>query len=709
MSLPATAEIDLLGAAEQFLTSLTQGGASLESFESSWSNLGDDLQLRTLDSGTAALAHAAASRVEALASGFLTLKSQTNTLMDELMVDVQSILGQLNLSEVSPPPLHTSPTTSRSSTINTTSSTCPPYIAPAYKWLLKNIRSPYPSKETKELISRGTGTSLQNIDAWFLNARRRIGWTRISKKYFGGSKADTVAAAFRALNDDIKPATGSIDDEAARTPLPGNIQMAFVEMEDAAKRLYSEKFNKSELAGTLDRMVKDMTDSDKKRRRDERKKSKALEKLNGEREREDKRNRDAQRRWKEAEEGYPSEPESSKGRFETPCSAESQDEEAFTPPLPIVGRKRTSSHDSSDEREAPDERPAKRSRILSVSSSCASVDDLSSVNRQDSLDPFPLSPSSTACSTPPPSTPSENTTTSLPLENASPKRKRRLSDADAEPRSKRPMPLVRPRLQVVSDPLPKPVSSVSLVTSSPSPVDESAVLDWSQLFNQHFVAITDELDTIGPIKMDMFDYSQFADYVSSGETSDGTDWEAQCQPFKSTGLLDPISQPSSPAIHVPSLTFTDFDLPAPVSVLPDLGMDFCATMGWPYGGGIPNKPTSTGSALEDTELNRLDGLSSLVSLPPYQSGIPSTSEPPRSDEAAFDPLGSIDWSSIIPQTIPPTRPVVSTLPNPASGAPVTINTTAYVGSGAESRAEKLRKYQEHLAQARRLEEELAFV
>lgn len=367
MSLPAS--IDLHNAVELFLTSLTQGGASLESFESSWSNLGDDLQVRTLDRGTAVLAHAAASRVEALASGFLTLKSETNALMDELMADVQSVLGQLNLSDVSPPPpLQTFATNyAPSTTTNTTSSTCPPYIAPAYKWLLKNIRNPYPSKETKELISRGTGTSLQNIDAWFLNARRRIGWTSISKKYFGSSKADTIAAAFRALNDDIKSVTGTIDDEAERAPLPANIQMAFVEMEDAAKRLYSEKFTKSELAGTLDRMVKDMTDGDKKRRRDERKKLKALEKLKGEREREDKRNRDAHRRWKEAEEGYPSpspEPESSKRRFETPSSVDSQDEEDLTPPLPIAGRKRTSSQDSGDEREAANERPAKKSRYV---------------------------------------------------------------------------------------------------------------------------------------------------------------------------------------------------------------------------------------------------------------------------------------------------------------------------------------------------------
>nr|UWI70525.1 homeodomain mating-type A1 [Pleurotus eryngii] len=694
----------LLSAEEKLLDSIGAGVDALDEFKDTWSSLVTSLSAQPLDSTTTHLAHITASRVADLATSLIEYHTEANVIQSRFLSDLDTVFAQLSLAEATEVAA-TPPFRPQRQSLAT-----PPYIAPAYKWLLKNIRNPYPSKETKKLISRGTGTSLQNIDVWFLNARRRIGWTGISKKYFNGSKVDTAAAAFRALQDDIQSSISASDEEW--TPLPANIRMAFVEMENAAKELYSEKFTKSELAGTLDRMVKDMTDDDRSRRRDERKKEKALEKLRAERIREDKRSQDVQKRWIEAQEGYPSqspEPESSKWRFETQSSVDSQDEEDVTPPLPVAGRKRTTTDDSSDERQVADERPAKRSRILSSLSSCSSIDTLCSVSRQNSLEPSPLFPSSTTCSTPPPSTPSEDPPTLLPQQDTSTKRKRRLSDADAEPRLKCTMPLVRPRLQVVSDPLPKSVSSASPSTSLPSPVDESAVLDWSQFFNQHFIAVTDELDTTGPIKMDMFDYSQFADYVSSGETSDGTDWEAQCEPFKSKGPLDPTSQSSSPAIQIPSLTFTDFDLSAPFSVLPDLELDFCATMGWPYVGGIQSKPTPTNSTLEDTELNKLDGLSSLASLPPYQSGISSTSESPHSDEAAPDPLGSIDWSCIIPQTIPPTAPVLSTQPNPASIAPVMISPTACLGSSVESRAEKLRKYQEHLAQARRLEAELAFV
>nr|AER51799.1 homeodomain 1 mating type protein [Pleurotus tuoliensis] len=700
--------------AERDLIDALDNPSSLQDFLSPWESVLFSLTSEAVDEETTKLASTTAHHVTVIASGILELHEGTSAITTRVMADLDDLLQHLSLAESSNEPSrerHSTPSLSpqsRNRTCSAFPSPPPPYIAPAYKWLLKNIRNPYPSKETKELISRGTGTSLQNIDAWFLNTRRRIGWTSISKKFFSGSKVDTIAAAFRALKDDLKPSISATDDEAERSPLPANIQMAFVEMEDAAKRLYSEKFTKSELAGTLDRMVKDMTDGDKKRRREEKEKEKALGKMKAGREREDKRSRDAQRRWKEAQEGYPSpspEPESSKRRFETPSSVDSEEED-LTPPLPIAGRKRAWTEDSTDERPGADERPAKRSRILSSSSSCSSIDTLYSVSRQNSLEPFPSSPSSTACSTPPPPTPSEDTPASLPHQEASPKRKRRLSDADAEPRPKRSMPLVRPRLQVVSDPLPKSVTSVSLSTSSPSLVDGPAINDRSQFFDQHFMAVTEELDTAGPIKMDMFDYSQFADYASGGETSDGTDWEAQCEPFNSRGLPDPISHSSSPAIHVPSLsTLTDFDLPAPVSVLPDFELDFCATLGWPYVGSVPSKPASTGSALEDTVLNNLDGLSSLASLPPHEPGLFSASETSRSNEGGFD----IDWSSIIPHTIPPTQPVVSSLPTPATVAPITINPTAYLGGSAESRAEKLRKYQEHLAQAKRLQEELAFV
>lgn len=343
----------LLTAEHDFIGSYEEGTASLETFKHSWCPLVESLASGAVDDDTANLAHDTARRVELLALAFIDFHSEVTSIEHDLLADLDHTFGQLNLGDTTsqqPPPDKKSSCTRQATGPHSLSS----YISPACKWLLKNLHNPYPSKETRELISRGTSTSVQSIDTWFLNARRRIGWTGISKRYFHGSKVDTVAAARRALSPR--------NDEDYK-PLPANIQMAFIEMEDAAKELYSEKYMKSELAGTLDRIVKDMTDGDRERRREQRSREKAVEKLKTDREREDMRCRAAQRRWKEAEEGYPSpspEPESLKRRFGSPSSVDSEDED-LTPPLPIAGRKRTS-QESSDEREVVNERPMKRSR-----------------------------------------------------------------------------------------------------------------------------------------------------------------------------------------------------------------------------------------------------------------------------------------------------------------------------------------------------------
>ncbi|KAJ8702266.1 hypothetical protein PTI98_001001 [Pleurotus ostreatus] len=676
----------LATAEEDFLRSFTEGTYALEDFRDSWSTIVQSVNACSVDID-ASLARATVSRVAVLASSLLEYDAEATAIKDSLVSD---IFSQLTLADLTDTPQARPP--------SDPSSPPPTYIAPAYKWLLKNIHNPYPSKETKKLMSRGSGTSFQNIDAWFLNVRRRIGWTSISKKFFGGSKADTIAAAYRALVDDApRPSSDAIDGEEDYTPLPGDIRMVFVEMQDAAQQLYAEKFTKSRLAGRLDGMVKDMTDEDRQKRAKERQIQKAEEKRRSEREREERKARDAERRWQEAQQSYPSPspaPESSGLRLESPAFVESENEEDLTPPLPIAGRKRASSEDTTNEQE----RPMKRFRMLSSSGSSSSVDGLF-ISRQNSIEPLP-SRSSSVCSTPPPSTPPEALSPSLPRPVAASKRKRRLSDASTEVAPKRPMPLVRPRLQVVSDPLPKSVTSVS-----PS-IEESPILDWYQQFvDTPPAAAIDELDISGPIQLNMFDYSQFADYVSGGETSEGTDWEAQCNPLKTKDLLD-LS--CNPPIRVPS-PFIDYDLPVPNLVHPDFDLDFCATTGWSQVDGIHSKSTPPGSTLEDTELNNLDGLSSLASLPSHQPVLSSASEESTlPNDVAFDPLSSIDWFSIIPQTIPPTQPVVPTTVEPITISPVAIRRTAYLGSNAESRAEKLRKYQEHVAQARQLEAELAF-
>ncbi|KAF8225091.1 hypothetical protein L208DRAFT_1307667, partial [Tricholoma matsutake] len=46
---------------------------------------------------------------------------------------------------------------------------CPPYIKTAYRWLLDNLHNPYPSRETRQIISLQTSSHRRVIDAWFVD------------------------------------------------------------------------------------------------------------------------------------------------------------------------------------------------------------------------------------------------------------------------------------------------------------------------------------------------------------------------------------------------------------------------------------------------------------------------------------------------------------------------------------------------------------
>nr|AAB22022.1 A42 mating-type factor beta 4-1 gene product [Coprinus cinereus, Peptide Partial, 44 aa] [Coprinopsis cinerea] len=43
-------------------------------------------------------------------------------------------------------------------------------------WLKDNWYNPYPSPQVRSSIAKQTGASRKDIDAWFIDARKRIGW-----------------------------------------------------------------------------------------------------------------------------------------------------------------------------------------------------------------------------------------------------------------------------------------------------------------------------------------------------------------------------------------------------------------------------------------------------------------------------------------------------------------------------------------------------
>ncbi|RXW12008.1 hypothetical protein EST38_g13847 [Candolleomyces aberdarensis] len=123
----------------------------------------------------------------------------------------------------------------------------PPYLEEASRWLLANLHNPYPSNAVKDSLSRRSGAPRKDIDGWFVDARRRIGWSSLRKKHFNNKRAEIVDAAKR-FND------GTSDPE-----LPEAVENEFVAIEAAALRLIGRKVQESKLATQLDALVRDMT------------------------------------------------------------------------------------------------------------------------------------------------------------------------------------------------------------------------------------------------------------------------------------------------------------------------------------------------------------------------------------------------------------------------------------------------------------------
>ena len=245
----------------ELITALSSDTSTLDSFPNRFSTLMNDfeeaLRLQCLDASSISIAHTLASRIQIIGKHFLKLRSEFETITAGFKDDLDDIFSRPSRSS-SPSHSPRLSKTSLSQDSNPSSSSpeknlagspqdpFPAYVAPSYKWLLKNLHDPYPSNQVKSSISHSAGASLKHISAWFVNARRRIGWTTLSRKYFSNHRSETVDAASRAL---VK--------EDPKRPLDSNIILEFMTLKAAAEDLYSEKFRKSILVGKLDVVIKD--------------------------------------------------------------------------------------------------------------------------------------------------------------------------------------------------------------------------------------------------------------------------------------------------------------------------------------------------------------------------------------------------------------------------------------------------------------------
>ncbi|KAL4070620.1 C-terminal domain of homeodomain 1-domain-containing protein [Scleroderma citrinum] len=246
----------ILRAEDDFFSAMLHGPSALERFSGLWSRLQYDVQgkVDSLDERTTAIAHAAIQRIMILAQTLSDITNHSESLTQSLMGDFFTVLSSISFDGHTDPPQSSStslPFSQQSNQMESDRRFSPfrPIVEPAYRWLLDNLHDPYPPREVKDGLVQSAGVSIHNVNAWFANARRRMGWTHICKSYFGGCRSDTVDAAFRAL----------IKTDPNRS-LPAEIVQAFVEMKVTAEGLYSSAFTKSALAGDLDVVVKDMSE-----------------------------------------------------------------------------------------------------------------------------------------------------------------------------------------------------------------------------------------------------------------------------------------------------------------------------------------------------------------------------------------------------------------------------------------------------------------
>ncbi|TFK30891.1 mating-type protein [Coprinopsis marcescibilis] len=291
---------------------------------------------------------------------------------------------------------------------------CPHYVQASARWLKDNWCNPYPSIQVRTSIAQDTSTSRKDVDAWFIDARKRIGWNELRRKHFDNKRANIVDAAIAfECSDRVLPIE----------PIAENINIQFALIKGHAAFLYDEKFSESNLAQKLDVAVKDMTPGLKEQIKADRQRQK-LER----------------HRKRERFSSYPTPERSLRSVYPDLASS--------PPPQGLSSEPTSSRKRSLDEDDDPSARPNKRARnvLPTIKPSVKAAIGLPSPasSAADELASAPSSPQTG-------SFPSQTSpTVAVPSGSSSNKRKRCLSDGFQSPGAKR----LRPRPQAVSDPLP---------------------------------------------------------------------------------------------------------------------------------------------------------------------------------------------------------------------------------------------------------------
>jgi len=161
-----------------FLDALASGVDAITSFENEYSLLCNDLQSAcaegSVDPETAKYAYTVSSRIAHVAGSFRHFNDSCNELTSQV-TDAYSKNHDL-VNEKS----------SASSRRD---------VSLAAHWLACNYRNPYPSNAVRDRISQQASWNRKDVDAWFTDARRRMGWNDIKKHFCSNKRAGAVQKA----------------------------------------------------------------------------------------------------------------------------------------------------------------------------------------------------------------------------------------------------------------------------------------------------------------------------------------------------------------------------------------------------------------------------------------------------------------------------------------------------------------------------------
>ena len=205
------------------LSAIISDDTALEQFSQDWSQLCTDVSATASDElqdATVQLAHSVASRVHLLSGYMLSLQ---DSLTAEFEKGLNDLFVAMSLNEQS--------TDLPCPSIPRSTSSLPLYVKPAYAWLMKNLHNPYPPKHIKATISRESGCNVKDIDNWFINVRRRIGWNKLRRDHFANKRQEILSAAACFFGK----AGGS-------QTLDSHLEMEFASIQNNAVNLYNDKF-----------------------------------------------------------------------------------------------------------------------------------------------------------------------------------------------------------------------------------------------------------------------------------------------------------------------------------------------------------------------------------------------------------------------------------------------------------------------------------